>query len=241
MIECTFAACDSCGAEGDIQLPPIGSCGPLICPNCGGLLSTLSVTPWRELIERRVAEMTAKLARGEIGTRRQSVLLSDLAIDRDGREAELAACLILCPGQRHRWWRTAGPNRGNDLPSSWTGLPKPVEVKQTRYCDDVRGYLLVRPPRNTPGPMLADYVDDCLYVLMHGQNGLYHMLGWTDRDGLLSRGQLNPVPLRPGQRECWGIHWQRLNPVSSLVLYWKQTKAENSQDWKTQVVERKCL
>jgi hypothetical protein len=117
---------------------------------------------------------------------------------------------------RQRWLAAHGPNRGNDLPCEWTLLPKPVEVKQTRYCDERRGCLIVRPPRNTPGSMRPEYVDDCIYVLMHGQQGLFTLLGWTDRSHLLSAGQLNPIPVRPGQRECWGMHWRRLRPAGSL-------------------------
>ena len=59
---------------------------------------------------------------------------------------------------------------------------------------------------------------DCLYVLMYGQQGFYTMLDWADRQLLLAAGKLNPVPVRPGQRECWGIHWSRLNAVESLGL-----------------------
>ena len=151
MREVTFVACGNCEAEGDVTLPAAGSKGPLVCLHCGALISMISVEPWHGDIEQRVTEFAERQQSGQLGTRKQSLGQSDQNIDRDGREAELAACLLLCPGQRHLWRTADGPNRGNDLPADWTELPRPVEVKQTRYCDSHRGYLLVRPPRNTPG------------------------------------------------------------------------------------------
>jgi hypothetical protein len=217
MPDVTFVACGRCEAEGDVSLPAHGAQGPLVCMHCGALITMISVEPWQGYIERRVAELAERQRSGQLGTRKQSLGQSDQSIDRDGREAELAACLLLCPGQRLLWQTNDGPNRGNDLRREWTLLPKPVEVKQTRYCDDRRGCLIVRPPRNTPGYMRAEYIDDCLYVLMHGQKGLFTLLGWTDRDHLLSVGELNPIPVRPGQRECWGMHWRQLRPPDSLL------------------------
>jgi hypothetical protein len=170
----------------------------------------VAVDHWRPQIEQRVATMAYKQKAGIIGSRKQSYGQSDTDIDRDGFEAELAACLLICPGYREEWFKNDAPNRGCDLPTKWTLLSKPVEVKQTRYCDDRRGYLIVRPPRGTPGAMKSDYIDDCFYVLMYGQNGLYTLLGWADRQLILTAGKLNPVPVRPGQRECWGIHWKRM-------------------------------
>ena len=58
----------------------------------------------------------------------------------------------------------------------------------------------------------------CRPVLMYGQQGFYTLLGWADRKLLLAAGKLNPVPVRPGQRECWGIHWRRLYTPKSLGL-----------------------
>ena len=217
MSDVTFISCQRCGAEGDIELPPRGTVGPLVCPQCDALVNMISVAAWHEHIERRVAGFAERQRTGSIGSRKQAMEQSDIAIDRDGLQAELAACLLLCPGMRNRWLTTGGPNRGNDLPPDWTLLPTPTEVKQTRYCDDRRGCLIVRPPRRTPGPMRAEYIDDCVYVLMHGQHGLFTLLGWTDRAHLLSTGQLNPIPVRPGQRECWGMHWRRLRTPSSLL------------------------
>ena len=171
MSDVTFISCQRCGAEGDIELPPRGTVGPLVCPQCDALVNMISVAAWHEHIERRVAGFAERQRTGSIGSRKQAMEQSDIAIDRDGLQAELAACLLLCPGMRNRWLTTGGPNRGNDLPPDWTLLPTPTEVKQTRYCDDRRGCLIVRPPRRTPGPMRAEYIDDCVYVLMHGQHG----------------------------------------------------------------------
>lgn len=217
MTEVTFIGCARCESEGDVELPTRGAVGPLVCPNCDALINTISVVPWHGNIEQRVAGFADRQRSGSLGTRKQAIGQSDSALDRDGLQAELAACLLLCPGMRHHWLTSNGPNRGNDLPPEWTLLPKPAEVKQTRYCDERRGCLIVRPPRRTPGPMRAEYIDDCIYVLMHGQQGLFTLLGWTDRPHLLSAGQLNPIPVRPGQRECWGMHWQRLRPPGSLL------------------------
>ncbi|MFZ5833267.1 MAG: hypothetical protein ACOY3P_24525 [Planctomycetota bacterium] len=166
---------------------------------------------------RRQMYQAGTLTLSDLGlTRKQSTGQSDTDIDRDGLQAELAACLIIAPGYRDAWLARDGANRGCDLPVEWTGLPKSIEVKQTRYHDARRGYLLVRPPRWTPGDMRPEYIDDCLYVLMHGANGLYTMLGWTDRQHLLTAGELNPVPIRYGQRECWGIHWSRLRQLEEI-------------------------
>ncbi len=217
MTDVTFICCNRCGAEGDVELPPRGAVGPLVCPHCDALINTISVVPWHGHIERRVAGFAERQRSGSLGSRKQAIGQSDIAIDRDGLQAELAACLLLCPGMRHRWLASDGPNRGNDLPVEWTLLPQPTEVKQTRYCDERRGCLIVRPPRRTPGPMRPEYVDDCIYVLMHGQHGLFTLLGWTDRSHLLDAGELNPIPVRPGQRECWGMHWRRLRPANSLL------------------------
>lgn len=216
MSETTFIACSHCHAEGHVIMPPLGAAGPLACPNCARLVTMIGVEPWRPRIEAMVAQMAQRQRVGVIGTRKQSLGQSDETIDRDGREAELAACLLLCPGYRDSWLESGGPNRGCDLPTAWTSLPKPVEVKQTRYCDSRRGYLLIRPPRHTPGPMRIEYIDDSLYALMHGQNGLYRLLGWADRQLLLAAGVPNPVPVRFGQRECWGIHWSDLHSPDCL-------------------------
>jgi len=218
MNETTFIACEHCHTEGHVQLPPTGSIGPLVCPNCSHLVTMIGVEPWRPRIEQGVAKMARRQRVGMIGTRKQSWGQSETDVDRDGREAELAACLLLCPGYREEWLETDGPNRGCDLPTPWTLLPKPVEVKQTRYCDDHRGCLIIRPPRHTPGPMRTAYIDDCFYLLMHGQQGLYTLLGWADRPLLLAAGELNPVPVRQGQRECWGMHWSQLYSLDALPV-----------------------
>jgi hypothetical protein len=219
MSDVTFVACGACESEGDVQLPVLGAFGPLACLNCGQLLTMVSVSPWTKYIDQRVQSFSDRQQRQEIGTRKQAVGLDDSTISRDGLEAEMAACLLLCPGMRRNWWNCQGPNRGNDLPSSLTGLRLPVEVKQTRYCDDRRGCLIVRPPRWTPGVMKPEYIDDSIYVLMHGQSGLFTLLGWTHRMHLLSAGYLNPVPVRDRQRECWGMHWSELLPPSELAAY----------------------
>lgn len=223
MINETFVACETCHSEGEMELPMAGSTGsqgPLCCVHCRSVITIVSVHPWRPWLEDQVRHKDQLHRSGQLRSRRQArgPEQSELRIDLDGLEAELAACLLLCPAFRDAWWVSRGPNRGMDLPRLWTGLPRPVEVKQTRYRDEHRGYLIVRPPRNTPGPMRTDHIDDSLYVLMHGQDGLYTLVGWADRQLLLERGRLNPVPvLWPGQRQCWGVHWSQLYPPQDLV------------------------
>ncbi len=192
----------------------------LRCQMCQALVTTVDVRPSNSWIETQVARKRELTRQGRLGTRKQSVHQSDEAIDLDGLAAELAACAILCPRAITQWCRAAERqtnNRGRDLPRRWTGLDWPVEVKQTRYQDQQRGFLLVRPPRHTPGRMRPEYIDLAYYVLLVGQPYRYTLVGWTDRQGLLRDGQLNPVPVRAGQRECWGLHWSQLRPVEELV------------------------
>jgi hypothetical protein len=150
-----------------------------------------------------------------MGTRRQSAEESDRDISAAGIGAELAACVILAPWRLSEWMKAAKratPNRGCDFPASWFSDGRPIEVKYTSY----RGHLLVRPPRNTPGPMLPDYIDDSLYILLTGTPYTYTVLGWAGRSDLLRRGRCNPIPVGGRQRECWGIHANDLNPIDSL-------------------------
>jgi len=216
------ARCIPCDSEGELQLPPPGTVGPLACPNCGRVIREVHVHQWRPLIEARARRMARLQAAGVVGTRKQSLRQTDWEIDWDGREAELAACLILCPGHLEDWLRQEGANRGCDLRPEWTGLSKPIEVKHTRYCTSEKGYLLVRPPRGTPGPMLPQYIEDVLYVLMIGQHGVMCAAGWADRRHLIEEGQLNPVPVRHGQRQCWGIHWMKLWNLDDMVLLYSK-------------------
>ncbi|HRX78613.1 MAG: hypothetical protein H6821_10615 [Planctomycetaceae bacterium] len=194
--------------------------GPLRCRHCGTLISTIDVTGTRSWIDAQAARKRALSDSGQLATRKQSTQQSDEEIDLDGLSAELAACALLCPRSLDSWRKAAESlksNRGRDLLRRWTGLNKPVEVKHTRYHDAERGFLLVRPPRQTPGRMREEYIDDAYYLLMVGRPYQHAMVGWIDRDGLIRDGGLNPVPIQPGQRECWGMHWSRLRPVDELV------------------------
>lgn len=183
-------------------------------------MSKVEVTGAQAWIDQQVARKREQQESGDLATRKQSSFQTDADIDRDGLAAELAACVLLCPGSLEAWQRAAASttgNRGRDLLRRWTGLNKHVEVKQTRYQDSERGYLLVRPPRQTPGRMREEYIDDAYYVLLCGEPFQYELTGWIDRDQLISDGQLNPVPIKPGQRECWGIHWTKLRPIDELL------------------------
>ncbi len=194
--------------------------GPLRCATCNGFVSTLDATGTSTWVEGQVARKQSQQESGNLGTRKQSTHQSDETIDRDGLVAELIACVLLCSGSFDAWQQAAessAGNRGRDLLRRWTGLDKHIEVKQTRYRTNDHGYLLVRPPRNTPGRMHEDYIDDAYYVLLIGKPYRYELVGWIDRERLITEGELNPVPIQPGQRECWGIHWTKLRPIEELL------------------------
>ena len=210
-----------CGVEQTLSLANArGRRGALRCGECREPITTVDVAGCRTWLEQQVEHKRRLAAAGRLGTRKQSRRQSDAEIDLDGLAAELAACVLLCPGAFDRWRRATelgGNNRGRDLLPRWTKFDKPVEVKQTRYHDDRRGFLLIRPPRGTPGAMRLEYIDDAYYILLHGEPCSYEICGWIDRVGLLQNGQRNPVPVSPGQRECWGMHWSQLRPIGELL------------------------
>ncbi len=194
--------------------------GPLRCTQCDALISAIDVAGAEGWIEAQVARKRELTQSGRLATRKQSTRRSDEAIDRDGLSAEFAACALLCPGSLGAWRKAteaARGNRGRDLLRHWTGLNKPVEVKHTRYQDAQHGFLLVRPPRQTPGRMREAYIDDAYYVLLVGAPYQHQLAGWTDREGLIRDGELNPVPIQQRQRESWGLHWSKLRPIDELV------------------------
>ena len=210
---------EHCGETTALKLPN-ASLSPLRCESCGALITTVDVADCAEWIESQVARKRKLLESGQLGTRKQARRQTDSAIDRDGLSAEFAACALLCPTAFVIWKRKAEGstgNRGRDLWRTWTGLDRPVEVKHTRYRDEERGFLLVRPPRRTPGRMRAEYVDDAYYVLLTGEPFRHTIAGWIDRAGFLERGELNPVPVGSGQRESFGIHWSKLRPLEELA------------------------
>ena len=194
--------------------------GPLRCKQCDELISDIDVAGAESWIEAQVDRKRELAQSGRLATRKQATRQSDEAIDRDGLSAELAACALLCPGSFGTWRKAteaARGNRGRDLLRHWTGLNKPVEVKHTRYQDAQRGFLIVRPPRQTPGRMREEFIDDAYYVLLVGAPYQHKLAGWTDREGLIRDGELNPVPVQQGQRESWGLHWSKLRPIDELV------------------------
>ncbi|MDA1050441.1 MAG: hypothetical protein O3C40_08155 [Planctomycetota bacterium] len=212
---------EHCGQPARLQLADGRTrTGPLRCNQCGALISTIDVAGAQSWMEAQVTRKRELTQSGRLATRKQSTQQSDEEIDRDGLSAELAACAILCPGSLHRWRKRSElsqENRGRDLLRQWTGLNQPVEVKHTRYQDAQRGFLLVRPPRQTPGRMREEYIDDAYYVLLVGAPYRHSLAGWTNRDGLIRDGKLNPVPIQHGQRESWGLHWSKLRPIDELV------------------------
>jgi superfamily I DNA/RNA helicase len=218
-----FLSCGACGLRAQLT---IGDCPParkvpgaLTCPRCGQRFGRVDVASWSRWVHRQVRWKRSQQNVGALGSRRQAVQQSEGDIDRDGLAAELAACVLLCPAYLDEWragQEEGTPNRGRDLPSAWTGLARPVEVKQTRYRDTRTGYLLVRPPRGVAGPMRAEHVDDSIYVLLIGKPWEFELIGWADRELLLADGKPNPVPVRQGQRECLGLHWTQLRTLPSL-------------------------
>lgn len=168
----------------------------------------------------RLVEKKARLQRiGRMGTRKQDLHRADREIDRDGLSAELAACILLAPNRLSAYVELSQHcerNRGRDLPSNITGLDRPVEIKQTRYMDATRGFLLIRPPAGTVGAWKPEYLDDSYFILLCGSPHQYQLAGWADRGLLENRGVLNPVPVATGQRECWGILWSQLYPIREL-------------------------
>lgn len=194
--------------------------GPLRCGHCDTFISVNVVAGAQNWLEAQVTRKRQLVQSGQLAMRKQSTRQSDEEIDRDGLSAELAACALLCPGSLGAWRKrteAARGNRGRDLLRHWTGLNKPVEVKHTRYQDTQRGFLLVRPPSQTPGRMREAYIDDAYYVLMVGAPDQHTLAGWTDRQGLIRDGELNPVPIQQGQRESWGMHWSKLRPIDELI------------------------
>jgi superfamily I DNA/RNA helicase/mRNA-degrading endonuclease RelE of RelBE toxin-antitoxin system len=202
-------ACARCGRSYVVRGAGTGV-GPLRCAACGWIITRIDVTVWSGWVESVVAAKRERQLRGELRTRRQSRAQDDADIDRDGMFAELAACMLLCPGHGSEWQRAAEasrPNRGNDLPPDWTGLPRSVEVKYTRHHSPGTGYLIVRPPSGEGPEIRPEHIEDAFYVLITGDLPWLTLLGWADRPMLLARGRRNPVPRRGRQQETWGVHW----------------------------------
>jgi hypothetical protein len=213
-----LVGCVPCDWSDDVPEQGTSFESPYECPHCRRPITRIDVSSWRKWTEGHADEMEAKRLRGELGTRRQDEEQSDWEISAGGIGAELAACLILAPWRLKEWMKAcklSQPNRGRDFPACWFDVDRSIEIKYTAY---EHGHLLVRPPRNTSGPMLTSYIDDSFYVLMTGKPYIYTAVGWAGRNDLLKRGEINPVPVRDGQRECWGIKAELLNPMRSLFF-----------------------
>lgn len=213
-----IVGCGSCNWSGGIAGPATTMGALHKCPRCECPVTSVDISGWSDWIRQYVNNRETQRKKGEIGTRRQSPKESDAKISGDGIGAELAACLILAPWQIKKWQSIAyksGPNRGSDLPAAWFTDGRPVEVKYTARRN---GHLLVRPPRNTPGPMKADYIDDSIYVMMTSERDSYSYIavGWAERNDFLRKGKPNPIKRGLGQRECWGIQAKLLHSMESL-------------------------
>lgn len=209
--------CHNCIASGPAELPDASmGFGLLACPECGLPILDIELADSPDLLAWVEGQVDRRMV---LPSRRQARLQSDRMICTNGLRAELAAAMILCPASLPTWMRSvesAGANRGRDIEPRFTGLPKPVEVKHTSHCSATRGFLLVRPPRRTPGRMRFGYIDDSLYVLMSGGPTRFAATGWADRETFDLRGVSDPVPRGEGQRECIGIHWLYLRAIPEL-------------------------
>jgi len=193
--------------------------GQLVCQTCDRLISVLDTSPFSSWIDKEVDRKRDLQASGQLKTRIQTNLQDDQEIDRDGLHAEIAACLVLCPHRLLDWQNAATSNqnnRGGDLPSDWTGLSKPIEIKFTRYFSSKLGYLLVRPPSGQGKAMKPDFIDDAYYLLLTRQQGMMQVLGWIDRTEFLARKKIDPVGRSAAQVECWGVLWRDLIGLSRL-------------------------
>ena len=208
--------CVTCDWEGDIPRRAKPVRARYKCHRCRQPITRVSVFSWADWIEERADTLERQRQKGELGTRLQTRRDCDRNISADGIGAELAACMILAPWKLTDWMHAAtaaGSNRGCDLPAEWFADGRPIEVK---YTSALCGHLLVRPPRNTPGPMLKRYIDDSIYLLLTGTPYTYTAVGWAGRTDFLKCGRLNPIPIRGRQRECWGIHASDLNDMKML-------------------------
>ncbi len=209
-------SCRSCGRVGYVDPGRwAGRPGSVWCFHCARPVTHVDVSAWGEWLGRQVDRKRALQTSGQLRTRKQSTQQSDREIDADGLAGKLAACLLLCPGFLQEWQQTVesgGNNRGRDLLAAWTAGKLAVEVKYTPYRSENNGYLLVRPPSGCGYQMYADFVEDCLYVLIQPDGPFHCLSGWVDRTQFLARMTPNPVGWLPGQTECWGVHWKRLEP-----------------------------
>ena len=207
-----------CKRSSDVSMPPKGARVRLRCDYCKRPIITVGVEDYKKWIKAYVDRLEKARLEGKIGTRRQTTKESDHSISMAGTSAELAACLILAPWSLADWMKrteSSKPNRGCDLPASWLGGNRPVEVKYTAHRN---GHLLIRPPRGTIGPMLAEYVNDSIYVLMTDdlRPDTYTAVGWVGRSDFLKHGNRKPVPVGERQRDCWGVRADRLNSMKFL-------------------------
>jgi len=193
--------------------------GQIVCQKCDRLISIVDTRPMADWIEQEVARKKELLDSGELRTRIQTTDQNDQEIDRDGLHAEFATCLALCP-HRIAFWKEAAAsnqkNRGRDVPTEWTGLLKPIEIKFTRYFSGSKGYLLIRPPSGKGRDMKPEFVDDAVYVLITLAQGDCKIIGWIDRDGFIEKKEVDPVGRKGNQVECWGVLWKNLNGLSKL-------------------------
>jgi hypothetical protein len=108
----------------------------LRCPTCGDYLETVDARDQSEWLNKIVRSREHDRTTGKLGTRKQSTQHSDERVSRYGLVAEMVCCAILCPWRLREWKdrsEEGAANRGCDLPASWTGLDKHVEVKQTDH------------------------------------------------------------------------------------------------------------
>ena len=210
--------CMKCGLVKMIR-PIECSSGQLVCSKCERLISIVDPASIKGFVEKQVERKRRLQESGELQTRIQTTIQDDQASDRDGRFAEFASCIAICPNRLSEWTVSVASNeknRGSDLPAEWTGLSKPIEIKFTRYFSEKSGYLIIRPPSGECRFMKPEFVDDAFYILLTLRDNLIQILGWIDRNEFIAKKKADPVGRKGKQIECWGVHWKDLIGLSKL-------------------------
>jgi hypothetical protein len=200
--------------ETEIELPKARR---LLCPRCGDLPAKIGVWNLSEIIAGQVRLMGSLHAAGVVGTVKQAENMSEEDVSYQGRAAELAGCCLWCPAAFGEYLRSGKPNRGADLLPEWTGLARPIEIKQTRHRGLTEGGLLLRPKTGKRHfdileEKVRDYeVEDSFYVVLSNPEEdakteeekfkklhTFYVDGWADQHRLINEGVLNDTG-RPGK------------------------------------------
>jgi len=211
MIEFEARCCDT---SFKVETKPDRTSGYLQCPKCQQIMPSVSIAPWKVWLHE-LALIHAQQLHDRSYPRGDSRQFSV-----DGAAAELAACLILCPGHIEDYRELAastGRNIGKDLLGAWIGYQKDFEIKWTQYCSENAGILFVRRPVGQVDVVPSRDLVDSIYVLLHGTGEWYRASCWADRELLLKKGERNPKPMPVDGNPTWGAHWKKLYPFQSIT------------------------